>query len=191
MTKVQIATKSILTGLIVYAAVLLLRHLEELPYYGGAAGAPRMLFLAALCVGLTIGAGWYIAAVSDRLAAGAVERDTLSPERSQRLLAQALTLTMVALGLVLLPGTVATLVGFLKVPFVLRGWIQRAIVGHGLPPGLRLSMVEWFGRVADLAEMLLVFYLLCGAPGLVRWQVARAVGPIPLKPREDERLGNG
>ncbi len=174
MTKVQIAAKSLLTGLVVYAAVALLRPLAELSYCDAAARSPLMLLLAALYVGLGIGAAWYVVAVSNRLVAGTVDPDVLAPGRSQRLLAQALTLTMVSVGLLLLPRAVPTLAAILELPFVLRPVISEAIIERGLPSALQATAAEWLRRLYALVRMVLAIYLLCGAPQLVRWQVRRA-----------------
>lgn len=174
MTKVQIAAKSLLTGLIIYAAVALLRPLAELPHHGAGAAAPLILLLAAFYVGVIVSAAWYIIVVSDHLVTSTVDRDALAPGRSQRLLAQALTLTMVAVGLLLLPRAVPTLVAILKLPFVLRPIINEAIIEGGFPLSLRVSPAEWLRRLHALVRMLLAAYLIFGAPQLVRWQIRRA-----------------
>jgi len=185
----QIAAKSLLTGLIVYAAIALLRPLTELPYYLTADNAPLALFLLVVCVALLVAAGLYIVAVGNRLLPGSAPDDeVLAPEQARRLLAQALLLTMVLVGLALLPKSVPTLVAVLKLPFVLRGIISDAIVDSGLPSA---STAQWFRRIYEFARLLLVLYLLCGAPRWVRWQVARAESERRERTNENERLGHG
>jgi len=189
VTKMQIAAKSLLTGLIVYAAISLLKPLTELPYYLTADNAPLALFLLVICIGLLVAAGLYIVAVGNRLLPGnAADDEVLAPDQARRLLAQALLLTMVLVGLALLPKSVPTIGTILKLPFVLRGIISDAIVDRGLPS---VSTAQWFRHIYEFARLLLVLYLLCGAPRFVRWQVARAESARCERTNENERLGNG
>jgi hypothetical protein len=189
VTKMQIAAKSLLTGLIVYAVISLPRPLTELPYYLTAENTPLAVFLLVVCVALLVAAGLYIVAVGNRLLPGnAADDEILAPDRARRLLAQALRLTMVLVGLVLLPESLPTIAAILKLPFVLRGIISDAIADPGL---LSASTAQWFRRIYEFARLLLVLYLLCGAPRLVRWQIARAEGLRSTRPNESERLGHG
>jgi len=189
VTKMQIAAKSLLTGLIVYAAISLLKPLTELPYYLTAESTPLALFLLVLCVALLVAAGLYIVAVGNRLLPRtAPDDEVLAPEQARRLLAQALLLTMVLVGLALLPKSLPTIAAILKLPFVLRAIISDAIVDRGLPSA---STTQWFRHIYEFARLLLVLYLLCGAPRFVRWQIARTESARCERTNENERLGNG
>lgn len=192
MTKVQIAAKCLLTGLVVYAAILLLRPLAQLPYYDATPGTPWTVFLMVLCVGLLVAVWLYVVAIAGRLLPQpAADDDVLAPGQAKRLLAQGLTLTMVLVGLAFLPRSVPTIVEALKLPFVLRGTITEAIIERTFPRVLGLSGAQGLRHLHDLVRMLLALYLLGGAPQLVRWQVARAQRGIGLPSNDSERLGNG
>ncbi len=189
MTKVQIAAKSLLTGLLVYAGISLLKPLSQLPYYDTDPDTPLTISLLVLCVGLVVAAGLYIVVVSGRLLPEAtVDEEPLAADAERRLLAQTLTLTMVAVGLMLLPGSVGTMVDILKLPFVLRPIITEALVERAFPQMLRFSGARGLRQLYDLVRMLLALYLLCGAPQFVRWQLARARSQVSLGREEDERV---
>lgn len=106
VTGVQIAAKSILTGMVVYAAISLLRPWAELPFYLKADNTALGLFLLAVCIALLAAAGVYVIAATGRLLPRAVDDEALAPDRQRRFLAQSLTLAMVllVLGVYLLAG---------------------------------------------------------------------------------------
>jgi hypothetical protein len=71
----------------------------------------------------------------------------------------------------------------------LRQIINGAIIDHRLP--LDLSTPQGVKHLYEFVRMLLVLYLLCGAPRLVRWQTARAETSSSKPADVNERLDNG
>ena len=191
MTRTQIAAKSLLTGLIVYAFVALTGPLGALPSYVGP-GQTVAPFAVFLCVLLLSGVGLRIAYIEEWLLPKPAPGDeVLSPAATGRLLAQALRVTMVALGLLLLPGAIPTVIGYAQTLLGLRGLITEAIVDHRAPQAFRLSAVQWVAGLWELGSTLLVAYLLLGAPHFVRWRVSRAERWVRSGTNGNEEVDNG
>lgn len=179
MTKIQIIAKTFLTVLGIYA-VLTLYGFYPGRYLHQADKTSIPQEFALLCT-FTVFVGfiaYFMVFHNDRLAGKlAGPGELLEPQAQATLLAKSLRVGLVFTGLMLLPGSVPTLVGIAKTFFLIRPALNEIIISKRTPDMLRLSYAQWYTSIYHLLKAVLAIYLICGAPHFAAWQAKNTAAP--------------
>jgi hypothetical protein len=116
--------------------------------------------------------------------------NTQFTEEQKRWLIQSLRIGLVFLGLMLLPRALPGIVKIAKIPFILRPMINDAIVTGGIPAQLKITATEWVRNTYTYLLAAMVFYLIAGAPNLVRWQLKHSAHEEPSPGQPDTPQSN-
>jgi len=101
--------------------------------------------------------------------AGAGEE--FEPQNQAVWLVKSLRVGLVFAGLMLLSGSISTIVKIPKIFFLIRPAINDIIISKSVPSILKLSYSEWYRNIYGILKAILAFYLICGAPHYIRWQL--------------------
>jgi hypothetical protein len=97
--------------------------------------------------------------------------EKLNPAANTLWLSSSLRVAAVFCGLILLSASVPTIRNILLVPIRIRPFINEIFLFDRCPRQLLMSFSEWCEIIYNFLKLILVVYLLCGAPHFVRWQL--------------------
>lgn len=174
MTKMQIIAKTTLTVLGIYAVVTLYSFYPGI-YIMYRREGPAMMKEVISLSSYAVLAGFIVYftifnnnGLSKRLA-GAGEK--LEPQNQVDWMVKSLRVGLVFAGLMLLSGSISTVVKIPKIFFLIRPAINDIIISKSVPKILMLSYSEWFRNIYGFSKAMLAIYLICGAPHFICWQL--------------------
>jgi hypothetical protein len=97
--------------------------------------------------------------------------EKLDPESETLWLAGSLRMVAIAYGLILLSGSITTILNILALPFYLRPLVNEIFTFGTFPKSLAFTLSQWPSIVYNLLQAILAVYLLCGWPHFIRFQL--------------------
>jgi hypothetical protein len=174
VTKMQIIAKAVLTFLGLSAFVNFSQNFTMTTYLTLAhdASALRFILFSLFVVILLIAIAYFLIFKNDWLAckiAGSGEK--LDAESETLWLADSLRMVAIAYGLILLSGSVTTILNILALPFYLRPLVNEIVAFGTFPKSLAFTPSQWSSIVYNLLQAILAVYLLYGWPQFIRFQL--------------------
>jgi hypothetical protein len=170
----QIIAKAVLTFLGLSAFVNFSQNFTMTTYLTLAhdASALRFILFSLFVVILLIAIAYFLIFKNDWLAckiAGSGEK--LDAESETLWLADSLRMVAIAYGLILLSGSVTTILNILALPFYLRPLVNEIVAFGTFPKSLAFTPSQWSSIVYNLLQAILAVYLLYGWPQFIRFQL--------------------
>lgn len=180
MTKMQIISKAVLTGIGFYFIGLIMRTTQILfntRYYRTDSLSIIGLVLCVIAIVLVI---LFRVVRNDKLARDIAGPGEILDNKEQKiLLVISLRLSVVFTGLFLLAGSMGSIISLVhKLILFLpktRDWISLIISSHSISDGLATLLAGPLIIFRDICLAALIIYLLAGAPHFVKWQIEHSV----------------
>ena len=178
MTKMLIIAKAVLACLGIYIVATLSETITKPAFIGSDSSALRVaISLAGITVFMTVIA-FFLIFKNDVLACkipGLGEK--LGSKLGPIWLIGCLRVGLVFLGLVLLTSSIPSIlnVAFRLSPPNIRLWFNNAIASKSILSSIDLSSSKQLTFIYDSLKLVLIIYLLCGAPHLICWQLKRSM----------------
>jgi hypothetical protein len=97
--------------------------------------------------------------------------EALAPESETLWLTASLQMVAVLYGLILLSGSIATVLNILALPFYLRPLVNEIFTFRTFPKSLAFTSYQWSSMVYNFLQTILAVYLLYGWPQFIRFQL--------------------
>jgi hypothetical protein len=97
--------------------------------------------------------------------------EKLDPESETLWLAGSLRMVAIAYGLILLSGSITTILNILALPLYIRPLVNEIFTFGTFPKSLAFTLRQWSYMVYDFIETILAAYLLYGWPHFIRYQL--------------------
>jgi len=181
MTKMQIIAKAILTLLGVSAIVNLCRNLSMLPSLTQNTSILRVILFLPIFIILLIAIIYLLILKNDWLAhkmAGSGEE--LNPESEALWLACSLRMVAIFYGLILLSGSIPTILNIVVSPLHIRPMINEIFTFKTFPKSLIFTPSQWSSMIYNFLKAILAAYLLYGWPQFIRFQLNTRKTKSPL-----------
>jgi len=180
MTKMQIISKAVLTGIGFYCIGLIMRITQTLFNTGYYRTDSLSIIGLVLCVIAIVLVILFRIARNDKLARDIAGPGEILDHKEQKIqLLISLRLSVVFTGLFLLAGSMQSIVSVLHKLFLFlpetRDWISLIMNSHNISDSLATLLAGSLIIFRDICLAALIIYLLAGAPHFVKWQIEHSV----------------
>jgi hypothetical protein len=174
VTKMQIIAKAVITFLGLSTFVNLSQNFRMMTSLSQTQDTSvlRDILLSLLVAILLIATVYWLILKNDWLVckiSGSDEK--LDPKSETLWLVGSLRMVAVLYGLILLSGSITTILNILALPFYIRPMVNEIFTFGAFPKSLAFTPHQWSSMVYDFFEAILAVYLLYGWPQFIRYQL--------------------